>query len=114
MVALLAFVAMFLFRMFTRKSGGNTGSAGNNGFTPQPAYASAAEPSVYTPEIGSRIEPVGVQAPAPRLGNNEFGSSPASASPVADDGSRLDCMLWSPSKTLRVMLPRLLVRPLPP
>jgi len=79
MVALLAFVAMFLFRMFTRKSGGNTGSAGNNGFTPQPAYASAAEPSVYTPEIGSRIEPVGVQAPAPRLGNNEFGSSPASA-----------------------------------
>ena len=79
MVALLAFVAMFLFRLFTRKSGGNTGSAGNNGFTPQPAYASAAEPAVYTPEIGSRIEPVGVQAPAPRLGNNEFGSSPASA-----------------------------------
>lgn len=79
MVALLAFVAMFLFRMFTRKSGGNTGSAGNNGFTPQPAYASAPEPAVYTPEIGSRIEPVGVQAPASLQGNNEFGSSAAAA-----------------------------------
>jgi predicted lipid-binding transport protein (Tim44 family) len=79
MVALLAFVAMFLFRMFTRKNGGNSGSAGNNGFTPQPAYASAAEPSVHSPEIGSRIEPVGVQAPASLQGNNEFGSSAAAA-----------------------------------
>jgi len=79
MVALLAFVAMFLFRMFTRKSG-STANVGNNGggFNPQPAYANAAEPAVYTPEIGSRIEPVGVQAPA-ALQSNEFGATPAAA-----------------------------------
>ncbi len=82
MVALLAFVAMFLFRMFTRKNGGTSGSTGNNGFTPQPAYASAPEPSVYTPEIGSRIEPVGVQAPASLQGANEFGSSTAAGNPA--------------------------------
>ncbi|MFL9880720.1 TIM44-like domain-containing protein [Herbaspirillum rhizosphaerae] len=76
MVALLAFVAMFLFRMFSRKSG-STASNGN-GFNPQPAYASAAEPTVYTPEIGSRIEPTGVQAPA-ALQANEFGSTAAAA-----------------------------------
>ncbi|AKZ61588.1 membrane protein [Herbaspirillum hiltneri N3] len=79
MVALLAFVAMFLFRMFTRKNGGNSGAAGNNGFTPQPAYASAPELAVHTPEIGSRIEPVGLQAPASLQGSNEFGSSAAAA-----------------------------------
>jgi len=77
MVALLAFVAMFLFRLFTRKSG-DSGNVRNGSFNPQPAYANAAEPSVYTPEIGSRIEPTGVQAPA-ALQSNEFGSTAAAA-----------------------------------
>lgn len=80
MVALLAFVAMFLFRMFSRKNSTATNASNNsNAFNPQPAYASAAEPAVYTPEIGSRIEPVGIQAPATLQGNNEFGSSAAAA-----------------------------------
>ncbi|MES2535527.1 MAG: Tim44-like domain-containing protein [Pseudomonadota bacterium] len=48
MVALLGLAAMFIYRMFKRK-------AGDNG--PRPAYAGAA-PSAYTPEIGSRIDPV--------------------------------------------------------
>jgi predicted lipid-binding transport protein (Tim44 family) len=47
MVALLAFAAMFIYRMWRRKSE----SSG-----PQPAYASATSTSSYTPEIGSRIE----------------------------------------------------------
>lgn len=46
MVALLAGAAMFIYRMWRRKSEGNS---------PQPAYASAAP--YATPEIGSRIEP---------------------------------------------------------
>lgn len=47
MVALLAGAAMFIYRMWRRKSEGKT---------MQPAFASAN--SAYTPEIGSRIEPV--------------------------------------------------------
>lgn len=76
MVAVLAFVAMFLFRLFSRRNGGD--SAGHGGYVPQPAYAnasSASEPSVYTPEIGSRIEPTGVQAPTALQGTNAFGTS---------------------------------------
>ncbi|WP_034295605.1 Tim44 domain-containing protein [Herbaspirillum sp. RV1423] len=76
MLALLAFVAMFLFRMFTRKSGGSSNPG--TGFNPQPAYANTAESSVYTPEIGSRIGPTGVQAPA-ALQGNDFGASAAHA-----------------------------------
>lgn len=80
MVALLAFVAMFLFRMFSRKnSNAVSSSERGNAFNPQPAYANAPEPAVYTPEIGSRIEPVGLQAPATLQGNHEFGSSAAAA-----------------------------------
>lgn len=47
MVALLAVAAMFIYRMLRRKSNQNG---------PQVAYAGAS--SAYTPEIGSRIEPV--------------------------------------------------------
>jgi predicted lipid-binding transport protein (Tim44 family) len=51
MVALLAFAAMFIYRMLRRKSGQNGA---------QPAFAGAASsaPSAYTPQIGSRLEPV--------------------------------------------------------
>ena len=85
MVALLALVAMFLFRMFTRKSGANAGNSGNgsSGFNPQPAYASAAEPAVYTPEIGSRIEPTGMQTPA-ALQSNDVGASGAAGGNAAN------------------------------
>lgn len=48
MVALLAFAAMFIYRMLRRKSGDNR---------MQPAYPGAYSPSA-TPEIGSRIEPL--------------------------------------------------------
>jgi predicted lipid-binding transport protein (Tim44 family) len=54
MVALLAFAAMFIYRMIRRKSGGN-GAMAQSGF--QPAYAGAYAGAGATPEIGSRIEP---------------------------------------------------------
>ena len=47
MIALLAFAAMFIYRMIRRKSAANG---------PQAAYAGGYEKSAYTPEIGSRIE----------------------------------------------------------
>ncbi len=47
MVALLAFAAMFIFRMIRRKSAPAT----------QTAYAGGYNKSAYTPEIGSRIDP---------------------------------------------------------
>lgn len=77
MIALVGFVIMLLLRMFGRK---NSNPAYNNSNL-QPAYASAPEPTVYTPEIGSRIEPVGLQAPV-ALPTNEFGSSAAHATVV--------------------------------
>lgn len=48
MVALLAFAAMFIYRMFRRKS--NEGDA-------KPAFAGGYGGSANTPEIGSRIDP---------------------------------------------------------
>jgi predicted lipid-binding transport protein (Tim44 family) len=48
MIGLLAFAVMFIYRMIRRK---NTPSG------PQGAYAGAYNKDVYTPEIGSRIEP---------------------------------------------------------
>jgi predicted lipid-binding transport protein (Tim44 family) len=48
MVALLAMAAMFIYRMWRRKADGNS---------PRPAYAGAA-PAGFTPQIGSRVEPV--------------------------------------------------------
>jgi predicted lipid-binding transport protein (Tim44 family) len=50
MVALLAFAAMFIYRMIRRRNGDN-GAHAKSGL--QPAYAGAGA----TPEIGSRIEP---------------------------------------------------------
>lgn len=49
MVVLLAAAAMFIYRLLMRRK------AGQNGFSP--AYAGAAS-SAYTPDIGSRLEPV--------------------------------------------------------
>jgi predicted lipid-binding transport protein (Tim44 family) len=48
MIALLALAAMFIYRMFRRKS--DEGKA-------QPAFAGGYTPGSGTPEIGSRIEP---------------------------------------------------------
>jgi predicted lipid-binding transport protein (Tim44 family) len=66
MVALLALAAMFIYRMWRRKSAQNQ---------PQPAYAGA--PAGYTPEIGSRIEPVQRTAfsSAPLASGAETGNS---------------------------------------
>jgi predicted lipid-binding transport protein (Tim44 family) len=61
MIAVLGFVVMLLFRLFSRKSGTAAYGSANN---MQPAYAAPPTASVYTPEIGSRIEPVGLQANA--------------------------------------------------
>jgi predicted lipid-binding transport protein (Tim44 family) len=61
MIAVLGFVVMLLFRLFSRKSSDAAYGSTNN---MQPAYAATPAPSVYTPEIGSRIEPVGLQANA--------------------------------------------------
>lgn len=52
MIALLAFAAMFIFRMLARKNGANQSS-------PQPgsnAYAGNFSKTAYTPEIGSGLE----------------------------------------------------------
>jgi predicted lipid-binding transport protein (Tim44 family) len=48
MIALLALAAMFIYRMFRRKSQHDQ---------PRPAYAGGYTPGSGTPEIGSRIEP---------------------------------------------------------
>lgn len=52
MIALLAFVVMFVVRMFARKRDGQGG---------QPAYANNY--SARTPDIGSRVDPVSTAAP---------------------------------------------------
>ncbi|SNS14988.1 Predicted lipid-binding transport protein, Tim44 family [Noviherbaspirillum humi] len=52
MVALLALAAMFIYRMFKRKTDAGASPAGGNW---QPAYAGTG---AATPEIGSRLEPV--------------------------------------------------------
>lgn len=58
MVGLLAAAGYFIYRMLTRK---RDGAQAKSGF--QPAYAGASAGSgVATPEIGSRIEPVGQPA----------------------------------------------------
>jgi predicted lipid-binding transport protein (Tim44 family) len=48
MIALLALAAMFIYRMFRRKTQHEQ---------PRPAYASGYSPGSNTPEIGSRLEP---------------------------------------------------------
>ena len=73
MIAVIGFVVMLLFRLFSRKSNDGGYQRADN---LQPVYARASEPSVYTPEIGSRIEPVGLQASA-ALQANEFGGGAA-------------------------------------
>ncbi len=64
MVALLAFAAMFIYRMLTRKKAGN--AYANSGL--QPAYGGAGSGGNHTPEIGSRIgahaEPAALQSPS--------------------------------------------------
>jgi len=73
MVALLAFAAMFIYRMFRRKSEGN----GNE----RPAYASASAPGAdqggnghSTPAIGSLLEPA---QPPKALQGTSFGGGAA-------------------------------------
>lgn len=55
MVALLAFAVMFILRILRRKS--EPGESHS-------AYAGAYQKAAYTPEIGSRIEPLAASAPA--------------------------------------------------
>ncbi|ASU40385.1 hypothetical protein hmeg3_20195 [Herbaspirillum sp. meg3] len=67
MVALLAFAAMFIYRMFRRKSEGNSNE--------RPAYASGSAPGAdqgnSTPAIGSLLEPA---QPPKALQGTSFGS----------------------------------------
>jgi len=68
MIALLAIAVMFIMRMFRRKSEGDNTPAFAGGYTPNNSTA-------YTPEIGSRLDPVTAQpqalqsAPAATGGN---------------------------------------------
>jgi len=59
LIALLAFAAMALFRMFNRKSEPQTvyTAYSNNDAHVQPAYASLSQPSLNTPQIGSGLQP---------------------------------------------------------
>ena len=71
MVALLAFAAMFIYRMFRRKSEGNSNE--------RPAYASASAPGAdqggnSTPAIGSLLEPA---QPPKALQGTSFGGGAA-------------------------------------
>ncbi|MFL9926730.1 Tim44-like domain-containing protein [Herbaspirillum lusitanum] len=65
-IVLLAFAAFFIIRLFTRKSY-------DQGPGREPAYAAPGVSPVgsagMTPEIGSRLEPVGAQAPAALQGS---------------------------------------------
>jgi predicted lipid-binding transport protein (Tim44 family) len=54
MVALLAFAAMFIFRMLARRNGT---AAQANAANARTAYAGDVDRTAYTPEIGSRLEP---------------------------------------------------------
>lgn len=67
MVGLLAAAAFFIYRMLTRKRDGAQAKSGL-----QPAYAGAMGGA--TPEIGSRIEPVALQAPALASGAVDSGA----------------------------------------
>jgi predicted lipid-binding transport protein (Tim44 family) len=80
MIALFAFVAMWLYRMFRNKSAGNNGGAMR-----EPAFANSYSDNAadqysartVTPEIGSRIEPVAL--PSATSGSDAFGAHPQTA-----------------------------------
>jgi predicted lipid-binding transport protein (Tim44 family) len=80
MIALFAFVAMWLYRMFRSKSAGNSGGAMR-----EPAFANSYSDNAadqysarsVTPEIGSRIEPVAL--PSTTSGSDAFGAHPQAA-----------------------------------
>ncbi|RJF97342.1 Tim44 domain-containing protein [Noviherbaspirillum saxi] len=83
MVALLAGAAYFIYRMVMRKRDG--GMAAKNGMTP--AYAGSS--SGYTPEIGSRVEPVqpaALQAPLTASAGNVGDEAGEKASFSVPDG----------------------------
>jgi predicted lipid-binding transport protein (Tim44 family) len=77
MIAVAGFVIMLLLRLFNRKGNGSGESAYSRNNL-QPAYA-APQSSGYTPEIGSRIEPLGVQTPAALSANGA--AAPAAITP---------------------------------
>lgn len=87
MIALLAFVAMFIYRLIRGKNAGIGGQQNREPF----AYADrAAEPysaKSTTPEIGSRIEPY--SQPAPAYGSsstpNAFGAAPEAVNELPPD-----------------------------
>ena len=59
LIALLAFVAMYLFRLLSRKSQEQPAYSayGDEGGHPQPVYANLSQPSLMTPQIGSGLQP---------------------------------------------------------
>lgn len=70
MIALLAGVAFFVIRLIRGKSAANGGSSGQPNFAG--GYSAQSSPAAFTPEIGSRIEPV-----SPAAGLQSSGQSGA-------------------------------------
>lgn len=83
MIALFAFVAMFLWRMFRNKT-----APGNNGVAREPAFANSYQSNDQysarniTPEIGSRIEPTALTSSSSSSG---FGAAPEAISELPAD-----------------------------
>lgn len=83
MVALFAFAAMFLWRMFRNKT-----APGNNGAAREPAFANSYQNNDQysarnvTPEIGSRIEPTALTSSSSSSG---FGAAPEAVSELPAD-----------------------------
>ncbi|HJV87507.1 MAG TPA: Tim44-like domain-containing protein [Noviherbaspirillum sp.] len=71
MIGLLAAVGFFIYRMVTRKNGSAQAKSGM-----QPAYAGASR-AFSTPEIGSRVEPAGLQSSSQGGGSEATWSIPA-------------------------------------
>lgn len=74
MVGLLAAAAYFIYRMLTRKQ---NGAQAKSAFQPAAAGASSGSGSGFsTPDIGSRIEPAALQAPAVTASAEDAGDAP--------------------------------------
>ena len=80
MVALFAFAAMFIYRMWRRRSEGNTATASAAAGS-TPAYAGAGDVS-QTPQIGSMLESAQPQS-QPQAQGHAFGGSGAALEPAA-------------------------------
>lgn len=88
-VALVAFAAMFIYRMFRRKSAGGDVRAKS---AMQPAFAGAPAGGGYTPEIGSRVEPS--QSAQPAAFQASSAAPTAYASPAGGAVNAVDNAPW--------------------